>query len=76
MDLAAPAVPPMAPQAPPSGPEAPIRLMPAAAQPGQLLRIKPARISATAGQHPRRRGAARDAATPRRLTPTATAATA
>ena len=75
MDLAAPAMPPMAPQAPPSGPEAPIRLMPAA-QPGQTLRIKPARISATAGQHPRRRRAARDAATPRRLTPTATAATA
>ena len=57
MDLAAnpaPAVPPMALQAPPSGPDAPIRLMPVAVQPkAQPLRIKPTKISATAGQYPR-----------------------
>ena len=57
MDLAAnpaPAAPPMALQVPPGGPDAPIRLMPVSAQPeAQPLRIRPTKISATAGQYPR-----------------------
>ena len=56
-DLAAnpaPALPPMALQAAPGGPDVPIRLMPVAAQPeDQPLRIRPTKISATPGQHPR-----------------------
>ncbi len=55
VDLAAspaPATPPMALQAPSNGPDAPIRLMPVAAQPETpSTRIKPTRISATAGQY-------------------------
>lgn len=53
MDLAANPAPPVALQASQGGADAPIRLMPVAAQPDQLLQIRPTRILATPGQYPR-----------------------